>query len=226
MSLGNSTCVQSHFLYAIKSVYSSAVKVGRYIADMEDLRNRYITPYGKDMDIVVFQVPHKTAAMSAEAAIHKKLKAAGYHLTGELFDEACINLFLSYAATLCLNHVDIRETRNTKRKREEKEDRKAQRARQRFQKNEQALQFKRDREATMEKALDALIEEDCIVGNERHVNAGRFRRAVIKKMGQDVQQVALRKAMAKRDCPYKSIWIQGHTIKAYSGLELAKPSTV
>lgn len=207
-----------HYLYACQSQYSRAVKVGRYIADLKDLRGRYVTFYGRDMDLVVFQLIDKAAAIQAEAEMHRTLKAAGYHLTGELFDEACMDLFMSHAAAICQDVVDVKEARSTKRRREEKECRRNDRQRQRQEEHAKALEGVRELTAAVEQGLDTVIQRDCTLGKKLAVNAAAFRQSVMREIGKKVSQKCLRQSMARRGFPFQNLRVNGVRSKAYTGL--------
>lgn len=208
-----------YFLYAIRSKYSTAMKVGYYLGDIVSLRGRYTTPFGRSMDITVFQLADKAAARKAETTVHRELQKAGHHLECELFSSEGMKVFMRVASELCQDHVG-RQTlsRSAKKALAVMEARRAKRRAAAAAATSAAIQMDKRRA----EALSEFLKTDCTINEGLNVNAGLFRRALCQKTACDIRQKDLKPAMANRGLPYKLLRKSGLVEKVFYGLQLKK----
>ena len=86
-------------LYLVKSPLLIGLKVGRWKGSYCKLRARYVTPYGKAVDVVVFSCD---ASLSAEQDLFAVLRKSHDNvLSGELFKLQTEPVFYDYCARTC-----------------------------------------------------------------------------------------------------------------------------
>ena len=208
----------SYYIYAIKSTHADMVKIGFFIADLHDLRNRYITPYGRNMDVCVFELPNKALALAAEKTVHTALKKAGYHLESELFKPACMPLFLQVAAKLCSETVTVAESRNCQARKRALDERRDQRENDREAKRRQLSDERNVHLASVDTAVQAILSDrEHPIHSDGHVNAGAFRTEIATRLGRSVRQSDLVAAMTEFGFQYKLKRLQGGPKRLFIG---------
>lgn len=73
---------KSGYVYTVTSPLLNAVKIGCWKGSVNDLRKRYVTPYGPDLKV---KVVHVLNCFAIEAQVHSMFKQ--HCLGGELFDK-------------------------------------------------------------------------------------------------------------------------------------------
>lgn len=79
----------SGYVYAATSPLIPIVKIGMWTGSIDNLRKRYTTPYGPDLQLTVKCVAD---VVMAEAQLHKQF--AVHNLGGELFCKNMLNEYL------------------------------------------------------------------------------------------------------------------------------------
>lgn len=82
------------YVYAVTSDVLNAVKIGMWTGSLQNLRNRYLTPYGPSLQIWCVIVDD---CMAAEMQLHKQFES--HNIGGELFDKDEMG---RYQQALCL----------------------------------------------------------------------------------------------------------------------------
>jgi len=183
-----------YYIYAIRGKWSPVVKIGYYVADIVELRKRYSTPYGSDLDVRVFEVANKKYAIMVEKSIHATLKKAGYHVINELFKVECIDLFQSRASLLTRRYVTLRDGRR------------AELRKQRVIQKQQSLQEAKNKhqktEIQKEAQLSSFIAESCTIDKGLSVNAAAFLQAFNTHTSSHIRQKNMKDFMATRGFKY------------------------
>lgn len=97
----------NYYIYAVRGYWMDRYKVGYYIADLKDLIKRYMTYYGNDLDLIVFELKvSKQEAKKIEDKVHQYLRKY-YCGSNELFYKECIDSFIEICNTLCERTVTI-----------------------------------------------------------------------------------------------------------------------
>ena len=207
----------SYYLYAIKPLHATFVKIGFYLADMRELHNRYVTPYGASMDVCVFELPDKKSAMAAEKSVHAALKKAGHHIEGELFHPACMPLFLDTASALCAKTVTVAVSRNTLARKRAAEDRSAEREWDRNAKRQHLTEQRQQHIESVHNVIEQILaDKDHPLHVKGHVNAADFRQQVIQQLGDSVRQEDLKIIMSSHRCLYARIKRNGVTLRVFN----------
>lgn len=215
-----------YYLYLISGspTWMKAVKIGYYVGDIASLRARYCTCYGSDLEVIVFQVPNKAAAITAEKTIHTILKQMGLHITNEVFHREAQAVFIAMGGEMCQDRVDWRLTRTALEKQKQAEAKALKKA------AESALlaSEKHHEEQKLEEGLDMFIQEECEIKAGAMVNAGEFRERFVRghKIKQKllvhktIQQKLLVHKMNKRGFVFKVVRQKdsGKAAKVYLGL--------
>lgn len=211
-----------YYLYAIAGSPSwmQAVKIGYYLGDVASLRSRYITAYGSDLDLAVFQVPDKSAAMTAERGMHAILKQTGLHITNELFHHEAWAVFITEGAKICQDWVGWCLTRTALEKRKHAEAK----AQKKAATLEELAHRKCQQQHQLQHALDVyihrFIQEHCEKGGDHKVKKAEFQLGFVRFCGRDIKQNVLEVMMTKRGFAHKQARIEGKKMKVYCGIRL------
>lgn len=185
-----------YYLYAIRGTWSPVVKIGYYVADILELRKRYVTAYGPHLDVRVFQVPNKQYARYIEKAIHATLIKAGHHIGGELFKAECLDLFATKGMSLCCSYV----TRTPSRQQQRLQLQRAETKRQKLAAAAEAALAKSQHDnKKLEDALDNCIANDCSLHPQASTTAAALLRAIRSSTRLPVRQKTLKELMAARN---------------------------
>lgn len=201
--------MSSYYIYAIKPQHGDMVKIGYYIADLNDLYKRYITPYGPGMDVCVFEVQNKEVAKSHEKRIHDVLKHAGQHLEGELFKVGCMALFLDTAASICNKVVAVAETRSSHARKLQAEARRIERQ----QKHDLCKEETRLKRQHHLRGLKQAVLE--VLKSRQFIKAAALRQDMSNKLHRNVGQKDLQAVMDSVGYEYRNKKMNGQTQRLY-----------
>jgi P4 family phage/plasmid primase-like protien len=96
-----------YYIYAIRGRWMDRYKIGYYIADLRDLKIRYGTSYGTDLEIIIFEIScNKKKTREIEKEIHETLSKWNCG-SGELFYLDCLSRYLEIGCMLSNDNVTI-----------------------------------------------------------------------------------------------------------------------
>lgn len=78
-------------------------KVGYHTGDAQALRNRYVSAYGPDQEVILWFMFESSVPLIIETLVHTALRP--WHCGGELFLEECLPTLVAIAGTLCQSSV-------------------------------------------------------------------------------------------------------------------------
>ena len=80
-------------------------KIGYHTGDAQALRNRYVSAYGPDQEVILWAMFESSAPLVIETLVHTALRK--WHCGGELFLEECLPALVVQAGALCQNSVAL-----------------------------------------------------------------------------------------------------------------------
>ena len=83
-------------------------KVGYHTGDAQALRNRYVSAYGPDQEVILWAMFETSAPLVIETVVHTALKR--WHCGGELSLEGCLPTLVVNADALCQSSVTSNQT--------------------------------------------------------------------------------------------------------------------
>ena len=102
-------------IYAVRRSQVAWYKVGYWTGELDQLRARYATVYGDDMEWHVFECLPGSDARTVEKLVHRSLRQ--YWMSNEIFSVDCLTTFLSSMEFTCGARVTIPpKARRSKRK--------------------------------------------------------------------------------------------------------------
>lgn len=104
------------FVYAIRG---ERMELGRWVGSFKDLITRYVTPYGKILDIILFQCDD-----SRQAERHMFHLFKPFHWCNELYELDVLPSFMQFGTEHCMDSVQKTSRRrpSSKSKQEEEEE--------------------------------------------------------------------------------------------------------
>ena len=91
------------YLYALRGTWMDRFKVGYHTGDAQALRNRYVSAYGPDQEVILWAMFESSAPLVIETLVHTALRQ--WHCGGELFLEDCLPTLVKHAEALCQSSV-------------------------------------------------------------------------------------------------------------------------
>ncbi len=95
------------YIYLVYSDFTIGCKVGRWSSDLSKLIRRYVTYYGKNLDITIFQC---NDAVKLEYSVKYHFKKSVF--SGELFFKEIIPEFYEYVLNYSYDYCDIHYLEN------------------------------------------------------------------------------------------------------------------